>query len=81
MAKVKILSKGQLVIPAELRKKYQIRPGTEMQLMEYQGILFLIPPVEEPLSAACGSLPPNPSLARQLLKERRGELRNRLDHA
>jgi len=41
-----------------------------MQLMEYEGILFLIPPVEEPLSAACGSLPSNPSLARQLLKER-----------
>ena len=73
MAKVKILSKGQLVIPAELRKKYQIRPGTEMQLMEYEGILFLIPPVEEPLSAACGSLPSNPSLARQLLKERRDD--------
>ncbi len=71
MAKVKILSKGQLVIPAELRKKYQIKPGTEMQLMDYQGILFLIPPVEAPLSAACGSLPSIPSLARQLLKERR----------
>jgi AbrB family looped-hinge helix DNA binding protein len=71
MAKVKILSEGQMVIPAELRKKYHIRPGTEMQLMEYQGLLFLIPPVEEPVSAPCGSLPSNPSLSRQLLKEQR----------
>jgi AbrB family looped-hinge helix DNA binding protein len=71
MAKVKILSKGQLVIPSELRKKYRIKPGTEMQLLEYEGIIFLIPPVDEPLAAACGSLPSKPSLAGQLLKERR----------
>lgn len=70
MAKVKILSKGQLVIPSDLRKKYRISPGTEMQLMDYNGVLFLIPPVEEPLSAACGSLPSRPSLTGQLLKDR-----------
>jgi AbrB family looped-hinge helix DNA binding protein len=39
MATVKTLSKGQIVIPAEIRKKHHIEPGTEMQIMEYGGII------------------------------------------
>jgi AbrB family looped-hinge helix DNA binding protein len=46
MATVKTLAKGPIVIPAEIRKKYRIEPGTELQIMEYggttsaEGILF-----------------------------------------
>jgi AbrB family looped-hinge helix DNA binding protein len=58
---VRTLSKGQIVIPAGLRKKFRIEPGTEMQIMEYGGIIYLIPPVDDPVRAACGALfPPNP---------------------
>jgi AbrB family looped-hinge helix DNA binding protein len=57
MSTVKTLSKGQIVIPAAIRKKYHIEPGTEMQIMEYGGIIYLIPPVEDPIEAACGILP------------------------
>jgi AbrB family looped-hinge helix DNA binding protein len=71
MATVRTLSKGQIVIPAEMRKKYRIEPGTEMQIMEYGGIIYLIPPVEDPIRAACGILPSKPSLRRKLLRERR----------
>ena len=31
MAIVKTLSKGQIVIPAEIRKRYHIKPGTKIQ--------------------------------------------------
>lgn len=75
MCTVKTLSKGQIVIPAELRKKYHIEPGTEMQIMEYSGIIYLIPPVKNPIRAACGLLPSKPSLSEKLLKERKGEFR------
>jgi AbrB family looped-hinge helix DNA binding protein len=75
MAIVKTLSKGQIVIPAGIRKRYHIEPGTEMQIMEYGGIIYLIPPVEDPIKAACGLLPPKPSLAEKLLKERKKELK------
>ncbi len=75
MAKVRTLSKGQIVIPAEIRKKYRIEPGTEMQIMEYDGIIYLMPPVEDPIKAACGILPSHPSLAEKLLKERKSEFR------
>ncbi|MDH4164514.1 MAG: AbrB/MazE/SpoVT family DNA-binding domain-containing protein [Nitrospirota bacterium] len=73
MSKVKTLAKGQVVIPAEMRRKYHINPGTELQIMEYGGIIYLIPPMEDPLKAAQGSLPSRPSLAGQLLRERRSD--------
>ncbi|MBI4378762.1 MAG: AbrB/MazE/SpoVT family DNA-binding domain-containing protein [Nitrospinae bacterium] len=73
MATVKTLSKGQVVIPADIRKKYHIEPGSELQILEYEGIIYLIPPVKDPVRAACGILPSKPSLSERLLKERRGE--------
>lgn len=71
MPTVKTLTKGQIVIPADMRRKYHIEPGTEMQIMEYGGIIYLIPPVDDPVKSALGSLPSRPSLAGQLLRERR----------
>ena len=75
MATVKTLSKGQIVIPAALRKRYHIEPGTEMQILDYGGVIYLIPPVEDPIEAACGLLPAKPSLSEKLLKERGKEFR------
>ena len=71
MSTVKTLAKGQIVIPAKLRKKYHIKPGSELQLLEYGGIIHLIPPVADPIKAAAGFLPRKPSLANKLLKERK----------
>lgn len=75
MATVKTLSKGQVVIPADIRKKYHIKPGVKMQIMEYGGIIYIIPPVEDPIAAACGLMPARPSLSAKLLKERKKEFR------
>jgi AbrB family looped-hinge helix DNA binding protein len=75
MATVKTLSKGQIVIPADMRKRYHIEAGTEIQIMEYGGIIYLIPPVEDPIKAACGTLPSKPSLSEKLLKERKSEFK------
>ena len=75
MATVKTLSKGQIVIPADMRKRYHIEAGTEIQIMEYGGIIYLIPPVEDPIKAACGVLPSKPSLSEKLIRERKGEFK------
>ncbi|MBI5026175.1 MAG: AbrB/MazE/SpoVT family DNA-binding domain-containing protein [Nitrospirae bacterium] len=75
MTTVKTLAKGQIVIPVELRKKYNIQVGSELQVMEYGGIIYLIPPVDDPIKAACGALPAKPSLSEQLLKERKKDFR------
>ena len=71
MPAVKTLAKGQIVIPAKLRKKYHIRPGTQLELLEYGGVIYLIPPVADPIKVAAGSLPRKPSLAKNLLRERK----------
>ena len=75
MAVIKTLAKGQIVIPADIRKRYHIKPGTEIQIMEYGGIIYLIPPVEDPIKSACGLLPSKPSLSEKILKERKSEFR------
>jgi AbrB family looped-hinge helix DNA binding protein len=75
MATVRTLSKGQIVIPAGLRRKYRIEPGTEMQIMEYGGIIYLIPPADDPVRAACGALPAKPSLAEGILRNRKKDFR------
>ncbi len=63
------------MILAEIRKRYHIEPGTEMQVMEYGGIIYLIPPIDDPIRAACGLLPPKPSLSEKLLRERKSEFK------
>jgi AbrB family looped-hinge helix DNA binding protein len=71
MSFVKMLAKGQIVIPAKIRKQCNIRPGSKLQIMEYKGIIYLIPPIDDPIKAACGLLPKKPSLSAELLKERK----------
>ncbi|NVM57046.1 MAG: AbrB/MazE/SpoVT family DNA-binding domain-containing protein [Desulfobacterales bacterium] len=75
MATVKTLAKGQIVIPAHLRKKYNIRQGSELQIFEYGGVIYLVPPVEAPIKTACGILPRTPSLSKELLRERAKDFR------
>ena len=71
MATIKTLGKGQVVIPAEIRRKYGIEPGSKLQIVEYGGIIYLIPPVESPVASAVGILPSKPSMAEKLLAERK----------
>ena len=71
MIRAKVLAKGQIVIPASIRRKYGIRPGTEIQLFEYGNIIYLVPPSKDPIEQAMGCLPSSPSLSEELLVERR----------
>ena len=67
---VKVLSKGQIVIPAGIRKKYEIKPGSKIHVFEYDNLIYLVPPSTDSLRAAMGCLPGRPSLADELLNER-----------
>jgi AbrB family looped-hinge helix DNA binding protein len=71
MNTVKVLSKGQIVIPALIRKKYNIQPGNALQMFEYGNLIYIVPPVKDPEKNAMGCLPKHPSLSRQILKERK----------
>jgi AbrB family looped-hinge helix DNA binding protein len=71
MQSVKVLAKGQVVIPAPIRKKYSIQPGSKLQIFEYGNLIYLVPPSKDPIEQAIGCLPQTPSLSDELLKERR----------
>ena len=76
METVKVLGKGQIVIPAAIRKKYGIRPGMAIQIVEYDNILFLSPHSEDPVQQAMGCLPGQPSLTAELLEDRKRDKKN-----
>ena len=68
-----ISSKGWVVIPAELRKKYNLLPGTEVIIVDYGGVLAIIPALKDPIKQGRGMLKGLPSLTQDLLKERAQE--------
>ena len=68
-----ISNKGWVVIPAELRKKYKLLPGTEVVIVDYGGVLSIIPALKNPIKQGRGMLKGLPSLTQDLLKERAQE--------
>jgi len=71
-----ISTKGWVVIPAEYRRKYRIRPGSSVSVVDYGGGLSLIPLMADPIPAAQGLLKGGKSLTAALLRERRRERRH-----
>jgi AbrB family looped-hinge helix DNA binding protein len=65
-------SKGQIVIPANLRKRYRLREGTTVVFQEERGRLVLEPNNFEAIYALQGSLREFPIEA-SLEEERRAE--------
>jgi AbrB family looped-hinge helix DNA binding protein len=67
-----ISSKGQIVIPANLRKRYRLREGTTVVFQEERGRLVLEPNNFEAIYALQGSLREFPIEA-SIEEERRAE--------
>ena len=70
-----ISNKGWVVIPAELRKKYSLEPGSEVNLVDYGGVLAIVPAMKNPIKEAAGMLKGGTSLTQALLAERQKERR------
>ncbi|MGA7908441.1 MAG: AbrB/MazE/SpoVT family DNA-binding domain-containing protein [Candidatus Sulfotelmatobacter sp.] len=51
-----VKAKGQIVIPVDLRRKFQIDEGTRVAFLEEQGRIFLQPVTDEFIDAMKGSL-------------------------
>ena len=67
----KVTVKGQVLIPGDIRKRHNIDPGSEVRFVEYGNVVCIVPIVADPVAAAWGMLPSEPSLANELLEERR----------
>ena len=48
---IKISHKGWVVIPAKLRRKYALEPGMEVHVVDYGGVLALVPAADDPIDA------------------------------
>lgn len=68
-----VTSKGQLVIPAHLRRRHGIRKGTLVSFTEDEDRLILQPVTGEFIRGLRGSLKGEPSLLKLLIEERRKE--------
>jgi len=70
----KLTSKGQLVIPAELRRKHKIKAGTRVHFLEDQlGRIVLQPVTDEYIERLRGCLADKADLFSEWMKERREE--------
>jgi AbrB family looped-hinge helix DNA binding protein len=73
-----ISSKGQVVIPAELRKQFGLKKGTPATWSEERGRLVLTPITEKRLNEIMGFLKPapgEPSVFEASFEERQRERR------
>ena len=75
MAVTQISTKGQVLIPRQLRKKFGFKPGGKVHLTEEEGRLVLTPVPPDPIAAATGFLKGTFSLTRDLQREHREEAR------
>ena len=65
-----VTSKGQLVVPAKLRRRYGIKPGTKVYFIERGGEIVFQPVTKEYIRSVCGMLKSETSVTQELLKER-----------
>ncbi len=66
--------KGQVLIPAPLRNKFNIKKGSRVSVSEGEGNVILIKPLaDDPIEASRGILKGKTSLTRALVKDRRTE--------
>lgn len=76
MTLLKISAKGWVVIPAELRLRYGLKPGMHVQVVDYGGVVSLIPVLQDAINQAAGMLKGKTSLTQALLHEHARENRD-----
>jgi AbrB family looped-hinge helix DNA binding protein len=68
-----VTTKGQLVIPARLRRRFGIKKGTRVTFVEDAGRIIVQPLTREFIRGLRGSLQGGPTALAALLEERKRE--------
>ena len=76
MTTARVSSKGQVVIPAKIRRRLGIEEGTTLIVDERDGAIILRPATREYFDSLAGILAGGPSLAKELLEERARDREN-----
>ena len=71
-----VTSKGQLVVPSPIRRRYGIKPGTRINFVEEGDRIIFQPVTREYISSFRGMFKKKPgekSMVQELMEERRAE--------
>ncbi|GIK59560.1 MAG: AbrB/MazE/SpoVT family DNA-binding domain-containing protein [Ignavibacteriota bacterium] len=68
-----VTTKGQLVIPSKMRRKYGIKPGTRINFFEEKDGIKIIPITPEIIDANKGFLGTGGKLLKALMEEKKKE--------
>ncbi|MBI9072304.1 MAG: AbrB/MazE/SpoVT family DNA-binding domain-containing protein [Melioribacteraceae bacterium] len=68
-----VTTKGQVVIPSNIRKKFGIKSGTRIQFVEDKGKLVIIPITEQTIDLNLGILRTDGNLMKSYLTEKKKE--------
>ena len=72
MMKASILSeKGWVVIPGSIRKRYGLKKGDQVNIIDYGNIISIVPLAADPIKESAGLLKGGPSLTRELIEQRK----------
>jgi len=66
---------AEIVIPAPQREKYGLKPGVTLQVVDYGGVLAIVPGFKDPVKEGAGILKGDGSLAQVIIEEHRQELK------
>jgi AbrB family looped-hinge helix DNA binding protein len=66
-----VTTKGQLVIPARIRRKLGIKPGTKVCFVERGAEILFQPVTKEYIRSVCGMLKSTTSVTQELLADRK----------
>jgi AbrB family looped-hinge helix DNA binding protein len=72
---VKLSHKGWVVIPASMRKKYGLKPGANLQIVDYGGVLAIVPAFKDPVKQGAGILKGAGSLTQVVVAEHTRDLK------
>jgi len=65
-----VTTKGQLVIPARIRRRFGIKAGTRVRFVERDGEIVLQPVTSAAIRGLCGILKSDSPVTAELLTER-----------
>jgi len=63
--------KGWIVIPQDLRRRYGLKKGDRVHVIDYGGVISIVPAVETPIKDSQGMLKGKTFLVKELVNSRR----------
>jgi AbrB family looped-hinge helix DNA binding protein len=73
----KLSEKGWVVIPNSIRKRYGLKKGDQVNIIDYGNIISIIPLSTDPIKESAGLLKGGSSLTKDLIEQRKRD--NELD--